>query len=469
MFVTSQKSFIRNISPLMIACILLIEGFVSIAIEIITIRQLLPVAGGSVIVTSLVIGVFLLFLALGYHKGGCVTNDYKESLNKNFLLASWWLGIGLSYAFIIYFFYLIQRIIGHNLFYPLIAYLLLIIAPLIYILGQTVPITMNLMRTQYSAAKLGGNSLSVSTIGSFLGATITAVILMHYWGVAWTVFSNFILLLSLSLLLTKDRKTFFSELLLATFGVLVIYYLNIALEKNLFILTDNYANYQLLNEKNYSLTADEKILSINNSLSSYTNQNKKGFEYIERIKKIIFDDLKLRNSNILVIGAGGFSLSAERMYNNQITYVDIDDQIDKVAVPHFIPKINGYFIADDARHFLQTTHQFYDAIVVDAYSNIRTIPAHLLTLQYMIEIKRKLTANGTVIFNIIALPTLSDPYSKHIDNTIRSVFHNCMATPEHYGNDPSNILYICNNTNNQNEKTIYTDNLNNATMDSFHW
>src|SRR3990167_6929812 len=107
--------------------IILIEGFTSIAIEILVIRQLLPVAGGSVIVTSMIIGIFLLFLALGYRHGGRVKQHLQQRLRLNFLVAACWLGVGLSYVFIYYFFYYIQQLTGIHIIYPLIAYLLLIV------------------------------------------------------------------------------------------------------------------------------------------------------------------------------------------------------------------------------------------------------------------------------------------------------------------------------------------------------
>ena len=44
--------------------IIFLEGFVSISVEILAIRQLIPMVGNSVIVTSLIIGIFLLFLAM---------------------------------------------------------------------------------------------------------------------------------------------------------------------------------------------------------------------------------------------------------------------------------------------------------------------------------------------------------------------------------------------------------------------
>lgn len=449
--------------------IIIIEGFTSIAVEILAIRQLLPMVGSSVIVTSLIIGFFLLFLALGYHRGGKLTARLTDILRRNFIISAIWLGIGLSYFFILFFFNEWQQKFGDNLFYPLIGYLLIIISPLIYILGQTVPIIMSLTKQNKSVGMIGGNTLGLSTAGSFLGATITALLFMHFLGVAWTIFINFLFLLFLYLLLTPNKQSFLLQLLISIPAIALIYYINIVFEKKVFVLTNNYANYQIMDDKNYPLREGERILSINNSLSSFTDKNNKAFQYIETIKNILFNDMKLRNANILVLGAGGFTLSAEDTFQNQFTYVDIDKNIKEAAIPQFISHMNGTLVADDARHYIHTTKNRFTAIVVDTFSNTRTIPAHLLTQEYMRELKQVLSANGVIIFNMIARPTLDDAYSKRVDNTIRSIFKNCMVMPLTYAKVTTNILYVCTNSPNQNDATIYADNLNSATIDSFFW
>lgn len=446
--------------------IIFLEGFVSIATEIVTIRQLLPVAGGSVIVTSLVIGVFLLFLAFGYHAGGRIEKNLSQSLRRNFMIAACWLGIGLSYPFITLFFYFTQKLLGFHILYPLIAFLLFILAPLIYLLGQTVPITMNMVKQNRSVGLIGGDTLSLSTLGSFLGAILTALVFMNYFGVAWTLFINFICLLMLSILLTES-KFFPIQILFSLFVIAIVFAINVYLESKLFLLTNNYANYRIAEvHQNFH---QEKYLQINDSYSSFINEKKQAYPYIEIIKRILFQELNLRHANILVLGAGGFTLSAEDDYQNHLTYVDIDSQIKNISVPRFVSKLNGEFIADDARHFLQSTTKQYQAIVVDVYSNTRTIPAYLLTREYIHAIQARLMPGGTVIFNMVAKPTLSDPYSKRIDNTIRSVFKNCMVIPQFYSDQITNILYTCHNTVNQVERTVYTDNRNSSTTDSFDW
>lgn len=452
---------------LLLTMIILIEGFVSIATEILTIRQLLPVAGGSVIVTSLIIGIFLLFLALGYHRGGQFRTHPQKDLQLNFLIAAVWLGIGLSYFFVGLFFKIVEHYTGYHIIYALLLYLLLVIAPLIFILGQTVPITMNMVKQNQSAGSIGGQTLSLSTIGSFLGATVTTLILMHYLGVAWTLTINVGLLLSLYLLLSFKEPSFFIAIFISAFVMSIIYFFNINVEKNIFSRTNNYANYQILDINHADIA--QKILMINDAASSAIDKNNKGFFYIELIKKILFHEMKIHDADILVLGAGGFSLSNAGTYGNHFTYVDIDPQIKEVVFPAFSTNLNGELIIADARQYLKNANHLYQVIVTDAYTDVKSIPAHLLTLEFMNDIFNHLTNNGIAIFNVIAKPTLSDHYSKRIDNTLRAVFQNCMAIPQVFADRATNIIYVCSKNKSTKDNKIYSDNLNNSTTDSFNW
>lgn len=461
---TTSQTNVNTLLPLerVLPFIILFEGFASIAVEILTIRQLQPVAGGSIIVTSLIIGVFLLFLALGYQQGGHVALFPHKKLCINFLLAAGGISLGLSYIFIDLFFYGLQKIVGPHIIYPLLAYLLLITAPLIYILGQTVPMTMGMIKHKASIGKIGGNILSLSTLGSFLGAIITTLFFMQYLGVAWTIVCITSALLFLTLLLAENKTTLFFHGINVILVLSISYAMNIHIEKRFFVLTDNYANYQIQNKET------SKVLIINDTLSSSINTKQAAFPYIEAIKKIIFSDLKIQNADILVLGAGGFTLSAQQTQHNRFTYVDIDKKISQVVFPHFLKHANSQFIADDARHYLQTTDITYSVIINDVYNDTKAIPANLITQEYMRALKQRLTPQGIAIFNVIANPSLSDAYSKGIDNTIRSVFDNCMAMPMVYADKITNIVYACRNSFN-NDKHIYTDNLNHSTTDAFSW
>jgi spermidine synthase len=262
-------------------------------------------------------------------------------------------------------------------------------------------------------------------------------------------------------LLLMDIKTqtalFISLLTLGS----IVYGINITFEKNLFSTTNNYGNFQVVKE-DIDKHSYVKFFVINNLYHSCLNEKNQACPYIEVIKKLLFNDLKITRKNILVLGAGGFTLSAENTFGNQFLYVDIDKNLPDIIRKAFQPSIKGNFIADDARHFINTTTAHFDVIITDAYNGI-AVPPHLVTQEFFAELKSKLTENGIAVFNITAKPTLNDAYSKHIDNTIRSVFKNCMTVPVAYHNETiSNIVYVCMKSINENNNGIYTDNLNRA-------
>jgi spermidine synthase len=446
--------------------IVLLEGFVTISLEILTIRQLMPVVGNNVIVTSLVIGVFLLFLSFGYQTGGNHNSDYQKILKRNFSLTAAGLGIGLSYIAIEILFSLFTQYITPSTWVPLIFYLMLVTAPLAYLLGQTVPIVLHLWDKSTNMGKTSGRVLYISTLGSFFGATLTTLLLLNYLGAAWTIFSNFILLAFLACLLLEKKPSDLIWIFLLMSCAPLIYGVNVALEKQLFVTTNNYGNYNITIKP--EANDKEKYLIINDSTSSYLNREKKGLAYIELIKKIIFTDLNSQNKEILVLGAGGFTLSAEKTKENHFTYVDIDPTIKNIVQKHFLSQIKGNFIADDARHYLQITTKKYDIILSDTYSNRAIVPANLLTREYFQSINNALLNKGVAIFNIIANPMLSDDYSRHVDNTIRSIFPNCMSIPLLYSRQPTNIIYLCNKSSTEKKSVIYTDNLNRASWEFTH-
>lgn len=454
----------RFMSELLLLFVIFVEGFVTISAEILTMRQLIPMVGNSIVVTSLIIGVFLLFLAYGYQRGGKVASDDIRALKANFAKSAIWLGVGLSYVVIELFFHYFKRYVSHNSLWVLTAYLLIVTAPLVYLLGQTVPMVMNLIRSEHKAGTIGGKILHFSTIGSFFGSVLTSLFLMNYLGVGWTVFINYALLTGLVLLLFTNLKADFFQASFLIFFIFIVYHLNVSMENKLFVKTNAQANYKVSHD-------DEDIyLEANGSHSSYLSKNKEGFHYIEAIKKILFRDLELKDKSILVLGAGGFTLSAEGSYGNNFLYVDFDKDIKAVVEKDFLKTIQGSFQSSDARAFLNSTDRVFDVIVSDVYGSKSAVPAHLLTVEYFNQMKKKLVPEGIAVINIIARPTLSDPYSYRVDNTIRTAFNRCMSVPMSYTEGLGNIIYVCHNDKDDKSHApleIYSDNLNQATLDFF--
>lgn len=448
--------------------VLLLEGYLTLSIEILAIRQLIPFVGNSVISTSLIIGFFLLALAFGYQKGGTYRTNFDQVLTKNFTISFYLFGIGLSYLFITVFFDFFSNTLAVNQFFTLSLYLIIIIVPMVYFLGQTVPLIMGLMHNMSHTASISGFVLNISTIGSFLGAVLTSVVLLNYFGVASTIIINLICLAGLVFIFNTKSKAY--SLLVIAASLSFMYVINYSVEKDYFVTTNTYGNYRIQdNDANseYDHLDSGKYLLINDSASSKITQDKKAFPYIEFIKNILFKHLELRNKHIVVLGAGGFTLSAEdslvKRLNNKFTYVDIDSNINNIVLDNkYLNKINGDFVGQDARDYIKNYTSEFDVVFADAYSNRKTIPFHLLTKEYFTSIKNSLNNEGIAIFNIIGKPLLNDKYTATVHNTIMSVFGSCSISPLGFG-DSANIIYICNKLSSS--KVVYTDDLNSAPLD----
>ena len=372
-----------------------------------------------------------------------------------------WIGVGLNYSFVFLFFHFVTLKLDLPFLLGLMFYLLVVLAPIVYWLGQTIPLTTNLFNQQERVGRISGYALFLSTMGSFLGALTTSLILFQFVGVAWTVIVNCFLLFALILQLQPYSGVRWWHILLLGLGLYAIKIINIDIEKQQFKLTNNYANYRIIEP-----TKQTKILEINSSSSSMLTGKQESFAYIEFIRNLLFNQLKLTDKKILVIGAGGFTLTARGDNNNQVTYIDIDPAIKKFAEDNFLKKkIKGRFIGQDARSYLNKSSKHYDVIFSDVYSHQVTIPPQLLTVDYFQQLARHLTPSGLLIVNVISNPLFQDDFSKRADNTIHQVFNFCTISPLGWDGPLENIIYVC--PNQRNDKHVYTDNLTTATLDFF--
>ena len=94
--------------------VILIEGYVVLACELLAIRQLIPFVGSGTEIIAIIISGVLLPLAFGYHFGGIAYKrayakavrqgkrppSIRRILLKNILIALAFLSLGLSYLFL---------------------------------------------------------------------------------------------------------------------------------------------------------------------------------------------------------------------------------------------------------------------------------------------------------------------------------------------------------------------------------
>ena len=442
-------------SRALLYAIVFIEGFCSLGAEVIALRRLVPHVGSSIVITAPTIGFFLLALALGYASGAKVDADYTRVVARNFLISAALAGIGLAGITVDWLFAHLQP--------TLVAYLFFVggvLCPLAWLLGQTVPILTNLMQAERTG-EASGMALYWSTLGSFLGSLVLSLIVMQWLGVSAAVFAC-AAILSLGTLLLAGRRHWATAAL-----ALSVMPLAAAFNYHHAVTADTaYAEYLITPVKREGLP-DSRAFMVNKSLASLIDDSEPPHytRYIRHLRQVLLDDLGYRDRDILVLGAGGFTLS-HREPLNRYTYVDIDPKIRDIAEQHFLKEAaRGEFIADDARRFVATTERRFDAVVVDVYSSHTSIPTHLVTREFWLGARQVLKPDGILLANLIVDGKLETPYARNLLATIESVFGRCAVDVLHKGKPLANVEVACFASSRPSTGKLYVDEKNQADVD----
>jgi predicted membrane-bound spermidine synthase len=441
-------------SRLLIYTIVFIEGFCSLGAEVIALRRLLPHIGSSIVVTAPTIAFFLLALALGYASGARVASHYSAVVARNFLLAALLAGVGLAGISVDWLFAHLQPV--------LVAYLVFIggiLCPLAWLLGQTVPVLTNLMQ-HHRTGEASGMALYWSTLGSFLGSLSLSLLVMQWLGVSAAVVCCALGLLFGSLLLARRNV----KVLLPALATAAI---SLAFNSHHAVTADTaYAEY-IIGDVELPGQQNPRAFWVNKSTASLLDDSEPPnyTRYIRHLRQLLLDDLGLRGKEILVLGAGGFTLS-HREPLNHYTYVDIDPAIRDIAEKHFLREpAQGEFIADDARRFIATSARRFDAVVVDVYSSHSSIPSHLVTREFWAGTRRVMQADGVMIANLILDGKLETPYARNLLATIESVFGRCAVDVLHKAKPLANVEVTCFASSQPGATSLYVDETNRADLD----
>lgn len=459
--------------------IIFLEGYVVLSTELLAIRLLIPFTGSGTDTVSVIIAAVLMPLAFGYYAGGRFrtrkNGTHKSTVRKRLLLnlavSAALLTPGLSWVVLDFLFKHVRLgwgWNGHVIMTTLYA-LVFLVYP-VFLLGQTVPLVSN----YFSKARLpvmAGKILFFSTLGSFVGAIFCTLVLMTFAGVHYAVVVTIGCIALLSVLLSK--KITGRETLAAIACALVALALNNGfMMKQRDIVANN--TYHMIRIGTYG---HMRTMKINNNMSASldTRTGKSAFEYILYIERTFIDPVASGISepiDILVIGAGGFTVGKTDRKNNYI-YLDLDKDLLGIAENELLGEKltpNKRFEPVEARAWLRENPDLFDLIILDAFRGPSFSPEHLVTKEFFQQIRNALKPGGIMAANILVSPLFSDPYAAKLDNTIRSVFSNVnRQVIQDYdawstGTSWPNVIYSARNDPDA-PTDIYTDDKNSAMFD----
>ena len=203
-----------------------------------------------------------------------------------------------------------------------------------------------------------------------------------------------------------------------------------------------------------------------------TTPKGKGWDYAERLERTLCE---AGENRVLVLGAAGMTLGKGAPCVLDVTFVDIDPAQERIAALFLdAPRETaGKFAADDARAYLRGDSGGWPAIVVDTYSNRRTLPQHLLTVEFYRLARSRLRDRGSLYVNLLAWPE-DVLFRTRAERTLRSVFAECsewsVAIEQGSGwhealSRPGNLLLRCQKSELDGDQTIYSDAVPRADLD----
>jgi predicted membrane-bound spermidine synthase len=414
--------------------VVFLAGFVGLGIELAGSRLLDPWFGNSILVWAALIGLILLYLAVGYGLGGRLADRHPRPSLFLTLAALAGLATGLiplgarpilSRTADVFIAYDLALLVGA------LAATLVLFAPAVILLGCVAPFAIRiLVGGRDDAGRTAGRVFALSTAGSLLGVFVPVLVLLPNLGTRRT----FLLMgLSLAGLATaalarrRRRRALFLALAWMALAVLALLPpppLHGAAET----VFEQESAYNYLRVQRHG---EELLLRLNEGAGIHSVYRPGG-----GLADGIWDYFLLAPffapaprhpedvNSLLILGLAAGTVA--RLYTEAygpipIRGVELDPAIIAVGQRFFaMNQPNLTAVAGDARYVLRRDPGRYDVIAVDAYRP-PYIPFHLTTVEFFAEVRRHLTPDGVVAVNVARTAT-DDSLVVALAGTMAAVF-----------------------------------------------
>ena len=429
-----------------------VTGLVILMLEVLGSRVMGPFFGISLYIWASLISVTLIALSIGYWLGGriadikAVQKLAKESkkAKPGGRIADINTGWGFLYSIILFsavailFIQFISAPLmewSYNLFGiklgVLLSALIVFSVPLL-LLGMASPYVIRLLVTETGrVGGVAGGVFAISTLGSVIGALLTAFVLIPNLGVSRAFTLGSLLLLSLSGIYFFTSRKYYQvliTLLITAISLYLLFFYQKTLAKDdvkqIIYQTDTlYGQLKVVEFPG----SDIRATLIDGAVQGIVyRDNSHDLPYMVYVKLFIqlLSTYQKNGGDVLIIGLGAGEIPR---FLSRIGYrsdvVEIDPKVELMAVKYFdFNKEFGKVIIDDGRRYIRNCGKKYDLIFLDVASG-GTQPWYFFTKEAFQEMAKILKPDGILGINFLGF--YQGEKSKtaiSINKTLKTVF-----------------------------------------------
>ena len=412
------------------------SGLTTLALELSASRLLGSVFGNSNLVWASIIGLILIYLAVGYFLGGWLADRYPNYKAMYMILAWGAFTAGLvplasrpvlrlaAEAF--------DQLQVGILFGSFSAVLVLFCIPVI-LLGTISPFAIRLAMTDASeAGRISGRIYAVSTLGSFIGTFLPVLVLIPLMGTTRSFLFFSLLLTGVALggfWKASGWRYALRWVWMPIVLLLLGYYLSNTPIKNsagqIFEMESSYNYIQVLEKDGY------RMLRLNEGQGVHSMWHPTEVDFDGPWEQFLvapffnqpeYAPEDVHSMAIIGLAAGTTAHQASDVFGPiPIDGYEIDPAIIEIGQKYFdMNESNLNAIAEDGRVGLAHSPRKYSLIGVDAYRP-PYIPWHLTTREFFQVVHDHLTENGAMAINVGRSPN-DRRLIDHLVGTIQTVF-----------------------------------------------
>ncbi|GAB4320878.1 MAG: fused MFS/spermidine synthase [Bacteroidales bacterium] len=417
-----------------------VAGMATMLTEISGARLTSPYFGTSVTVWTTLIAIVFGSLSAGYWAGGYLSGrKLSWGILSVILLAGGWATAATAVLGPSFLERSVRLISGFQT--RMVLSMIFLFAPPAILFGMVLPYTVRLaVGRMEDAGKKIGMIYAISSIASIAGTFAAGYWLLPAIGHRWTISLAALLMIVIALPVSFQERQRLPAILtvLSLAGLTIVFVVRNKPPKNFIDLDTRYYRVIIYDTKDQDTGRPVRMLRVNNESSSAM--------YTDNDSGLVFDVLRYYHlvryfvpgfSHTLMIGGSGFAFPKDYLKtypDASIDVVEIDPGLTALARKYFnVPDTPGLnIIHEDGRTYLNRSQTKYDAIFVDAYKSMLTIPFQLTTREAIERMYNCLNDRGAVFANVIAALGDDDSFLWSEVATYSSVFNEVLIFPVQY-------------------------------------